>query len=236
VLQVKSFASTIKEECFNPIGCAKKWLSKERISARLPILRWLPEYDLETGVSDLIAGLTVGLMVIPQGIAYAIVAGLPPQYGLYSAFMGSFVYCVLGSSKDVAIGPTGIMALMTGVYASDGPEYAVLLSFLSSLVILACSFLRLGFLIDFLSIPVNIGFTSAASITIASSQVKSLLGLTIPSNEKSSLHLGVLDGWIDIVTHITTCRWQDATLGLVCCVILLCLRVIIKLIFGCVQK
>ena len=61
--------------------------------------------------------MTVGLTVIPQGIAYAIVAGLPPQYGLYSAFMGCFVYCVFGSSKDITIGPTAIMALMTGVHA-----------------------------------------------------------------------------------------------------------------------
>ena len=190
-------------------------------------MSWLPSYDLECAVSDLIAGVTVGLTVIPQGIAYAIVAGLPPQYGLYSAFMGCFVYCVFGSSKDITIGPTAIMALMTGVHAQYGPDYAVLLAFLSGLIVLACGLLQLGFLIDFISVPVIAGFTSAAALTIASGQVKSLLGLTIPSDEKSHLHLGVVDGWIDVFTHIKTCRWQDAALGLICCVILLSLRVII---------
>ena len=169
--------------------------------------------------------MTVGLTVIPQGIAYAIVAGLPPQYGLYSAFMGCFVYCIFGSSKDITIGPTAIMAIMTGVHAQYGPDYAVLLAFLSGIIILACGLLQLGFLIDFISVPVIAGFTSAAALTIASGQIKSLLGLTIPSEEKSHLHLGVVDGWIDVFTHIQTCRWQDATLGLICCVILLSLRV-----------
>eukprot|EP00092_Neocalanus_flemingeri_P034435 GFUD01037444.1.p1 GENE.GFUD01037444.1~~GFUD01037444.1.p1 ORF type:complete len:657 (+),score=135.37 GFUD01037444.1:71-2041(+) len=211
-----------------PAGCVQKCCSKKTLTSRLPIVSWLPAYDLECAVSDLIAGVTVGLTVIPQGIAYAIVAGLPPQYGLYSAFMGCFLYCVFGSSKDITIGPTAIMALMTGVHAQYGPDYAVLLAFLSGLIILACGLLQLGFLIDFISVPVIAGFTSAAALTIASSQVKSLLGLTIPSDEKSHLHLGVVDGWIDVFTHIKTCRWQDAALGLICCVILLCLRALNK--------
>lgn len=207
-----------------PSGCLKKCCNKKTLTSRLPIVSWLPAYDLECAISDLIAGVTVGLTVIPQGIAYAIVAGLPPQYGLYSAFMGCFVYCMFGSSKDITIGPTAIMAIMTGVHAQYGPDYAVLLAFLSGLIVLACGLLQLGFLIDFISVPVIAGFTSAAALTIASGQVKSLLGLTIPSDEKSHTHLGVVDGWIDVFTHIQTCRWQDATLGLICCVILLSLR------------
>eukprot|EP00090_Calanus_glacialis_P015453 TRINITY_DN24401_c0_g1_i1.p1 TRINITY_DN24401_c0_g1~~TRINITY_DN24401_c0_g1_i1.p1 ORF type:complete len:653 (-),score=122.04 TRINITY_DN24401_c0_g1_i1:57-2015(-) len=207
-----------------PAGCVQKCCSKKTLTSRLPIVSWLPAYDRECAISDLIAGVTVGLTVIPQGIAYAIVAGLPPQYGLYSAFMGCFVYCVFGSSKDITIGPTAIMALMTGVHAKYGPDYAVLLAFLSGLIVLACGLLQLGFLIDFISVPVIAGFTSAAALTIASGQIKSLFGLTIPSDEKSHTHLGVVDGWIDVFTHIDSCRWQDATLGLICCVILLSLR------------
>ena len=112
---------------------------KKHLSRKLPVTDWLPNYNLNFAISDLIAGLTVGLTVIPQvsrpmrardrvtwppyspligqGIAYAIVAGLPPQYGLYSAFMGCFVYCVFGSCKDITIGPTAIMALMTGEWS-----------------------------------------------------------------------------------------------------------------------
>ena len=141
----------------------------------------------------MIAGVTVGLTVIPQGIAYAVVAGLPPQYGLYSAFMGCFTYCFFGSAKDITIGPTAIMALMTNTYAQYGPQYAVLLSFLSGLIILLCGLLRLGFLIDFISVPVIAGFTSAAALTIASGQWKSLLGLSIDSAHKSHTHAGVVD-------------------------------------------
>ena len=166
----------------------------------------MPEYDLSSAISDLIAGLTVGLTVIPQGIAYAVVAGLPPQYGLYSAFVGCFVYCVFGSCKDITIGPTAIMALMTSMHAKHGPEYAVLLSFLSGLIIFLCGLLQLGFLIDFISVPVIAGFTSAAALTIASGQWKSLLGLQV--EHRSHTHAGVVDYYIDIVNYINTSRWQ----------------------------
>ena len=154
---------------------------KKHLSRKLPVTDWLPNYNLNFAISDLIAGLTVGLTVIPQvsrpmrardrvtwppyspligqGIAYAIVAGLPPQYGLYSAFMGCFVYCVFGSCKDITIGPTAIMALMTSVHAQVtscyfillsististqyGPQYAVLLTFLSGIIILLCGLLQ----------------------------------------------------------------------------------------------
>ena len=131
---------------------------RKHLKRKVPITEWLPEYNLNFAVSDLIAGLTVGLTVIPQGIAYAIVAGLPPQYGLYSAFMGCFVYCIFGSCKDITIGPTAIMALMTSVHAQYGPEYAVLLTLLSGIIILFCGLLQLGFLIDFISVPGNARF------------------------------------------------------------------------------
>lgn len=199
---------------------------KKSVKAKLPILTWLPKYQTDSAVSDMIAGVTVGLTVIPQGIAYAVVAGLPPQYGLYSAFMGCFTYCVFGSAKDITIGPTAIMALMTNTYAQYGPQYAVLLSFLAGIIILICGLLRLGFLIDFISVPVIAGFTSAAALTIASGQWKSLLGLSIDSHHKSHTHAGVIDYYIDIVHNIETIRWQDAVLGLCCSVILLSLRAI----------
>jgi len=196
--------------------------TKKYFKKRLPILSWIHEYNLEKFISDAIAGITVGLTVIPQGIAYAVVAGLAPQYGLYSAFMGCFVYCIFGSSKDITIGPTAIMALMTQVHAQYGPDYAVLLSFLSGLIILSFGILQLGFLIDFISVPVIAGFTSAAAITIASGQVKSLLGLEI--DHKSHLHLGIVDGWIDVFKYIQSIRWEDAVLGVVCSILLLSLR------------
>jgi len=204
-----------------PSPCSSESVKKQ-VCKRLPIISWLPQYNTEKAISDAIAGVTVGLTVIPQGIAYAVVAGLEPQYGLYSAFMGCFAYCIFGSTKDITIGPTAIMALMTGVHAQLGPDYAVLLAFLSGLIILSCGLLRLGFLIDFISVPVIAGFTSAAAITIASSQVKGLLGVVI--EHKSHLHLGAVNSWIDVFTYIHTYKWRDMVLGLSCCALLTLLR------------
>ena len=117
------------------------------------------------------------------------------------------------------------MALMTGVHTKRGHEYAVLLSFLSGCIILLCDILHLGFLIEFISLPVISGFTSAAAVTIASLQINNLLGLSIPYNERSKLNLGVVDSWIDVATHLERLRWEDAGLGLASCLLLLGLRV-----------
>ena len=191
---------------------ARNCCSKKNLYKRLPILEWLPKYDKVKAVSDLIAGVTVGLTVIPQGIAYATVAELPPQYGLYSAFMGCFAYCVFGTSKDITVGPTAIMAIISAEHANKGPELAVLLAFLAGLIIFALGVCQLGFVIDFISVPVTAGFTSAAAITIASTQIKALFGLDIPQEDKSHIH-GIVGTYIDIFKHLDTIRWTDTVLG-----------------------
>uniref|UniRef100_A0A452STK0 Sodium-independent sulfate anion transporter n=1 Tax=Ursus americanus TaxID=9643 RepID=A0A452STK0_URSAM len=185
----------------------------------LPILAWLPDYSLQWLKMDLIAGLSVGLTVIPQALAYAEVAGLPPQYGLYSAFMGCFVYFFLGTSRDVTLGPTAIMSLLVSFYTFHEPAYAVLLAFLSGCIQLAMGFLRLGFLLDFISCPVIKGFTSAATITIGFGQIKNLLGLQdIPRQFFLQVY--------QIFRKVGETRYLvgDAVLGLVCMVLLLVLR------------
>ncbi|XP_053658078.1 sodium-independent sulfate anion transporter-like [Anopheles marshallii] len=193
--------------------CNRKFLLK-----RLPILQWLPEYEASFLLEDIVAGLSVGLTVIPQGIAFAVMANLEPQYGLYSAFMGCFVYCVFGSCKDLTIGPTAIMALMVQVYVGSlGADFAILLTFLTGCIILMFGLLNLGFLVQFISMPVTAGFTSAAAITIASGQVKSLLGLPGRSNE-------FVHSWINVYQHIGETRLWDAVLGVVTIVMLLILR------------
>ncbi|OAD61939.1 Sodium-independent sulfate anion transporter [Eufriesea mexicana] len=158
-------------------SCRKKLLYK-----RVPIVSWIQKYRKDYIVSDLVAGITVGLTVIPQAIAYANVAGLPLQYGLYSSFMACFVYTIFGSCKDVPVGPTAIIAILTRetLQKSDlGPDFAVLLTFISGCVCLLMGILHLGFLLDFISGPVSVGFTSAAAIIIATSQVKDILGIRI---------------------------------------------------------
>uniref|UniRef100_A0A8C0HH44 Solute carrier family 26 member 11 n=1 Tax=Chelonoidis abingdonii TaxID=106734 RepID=A0A8C0HH44_CHEAB len=191
--------------------------SYHTVQRRLPVLRWLPQYSLGWLQLDLIAGVTVGLTVVPQALAYAEVAGLPVQYGLYSSFMGCFVYCLLGTSKDVTLGPTAIMSLLVSSYAFHDPAYAVLLTFLSGCIQLAMGLLHLGFLLDFVSCPVIKGFTSAASVTISFNQVKNILGL---HNIPRQFFLQVYHTF----QRIGETRAGDALLGLVCLAVLVGLR------------
>uniref|UniRef100_A0A182K947 STAS domain-containing protein n=1 Tax=Anopheles christyi TaxID=43041 RepID=A0A182K947_9DIPT len=197
--------------------CCRGICTRKQLFKRFPILQWLPSYRVDYLVDDIVAGLSVALTVIPQGIAYAAIANLDPQYGLYSAFMGCFIYCILGSCKDVTIGPTAIMSLMINAHVgNNGPELAILSAFVSGCVILLLGILNLGFLVQFISFPVSSGFTSAAAITIASGQVKSLLGISAQSNE-------FLDSWINVFENIQDIRLWDSVLGIVTIVLLLVL-------------
>ncbi|PNI14217.1 SLC26A11 isoform 1, partial [Pan troglodytes] len=191
--------------------------SPAAVQRRLPILAWLPSYSLQWLKMDFVAGLSVGLTAIPQALAYAEVAGLPPQYGLYSAFMGCFVYFFLGTSRDVTLGPTAIMSLLVSFYTFHEPAYAVLLAFLSGCIQLAMGLLRLGFLLDFISYPVIKGFTSAAAVTIGFGQIKNLLGL---QNIPRPFFLQVYHTFL----RIAETSVGDAVLGLVCMLLLLVLK------------
>lgn len=183
--------------------------TREHALRRLPFLVWGPQYNLRKFVSDAIAGITVGLTSIPQSIAYAVVANLEPQYGLYSNFMGSFVYALFGSVKEIAIAPTAITALMVQhIVLELGPAGAVLSSFLSGCIALLLGLLNFGFVVQFISMPVITGFITAAALTIISSQLKSLIGIS--SAGRSS---GFVDSWVNVVENIGQTRLWDALLG-----------------------
>ncbi|XP_045606141.1 sodium-independent sulfate anion transporter-like [Procambarus clarkii] len=210
----------------NKVG---RCLSRKTLHRRLPCLGWLRGYSSECLLGDLVAGFTVGLMIIPQALAYGIVAGLPPNYGLYSAFIPCFVYFLLGSTMELNIGPTAIMALMTYQYTSHGgPDYAVLLAFIAGVIELVAGVINLGFLINFISQPVISGFTSAAAITIASSQLKPLFGLRVDTK-------GLINTWVAVFSNIQDFRWQDLTLGLACTVILFLLKEVRTVRWPCVD-
>ncbi|XP_042748544.1 sodium-independent sulfate anion transporter isoform X2 [Lagopus leucura] len=201
---------------WGPREPGQRWWQRA-VLRRLPVLGWLPRYSLSCLRLDLIAGVTVGLTVVPQALAYAEVAGLPVQYGLYSSFVGCFVYCLLGTAKDVTLGPTAIMSLLVSSYAFHDPAYAVLLAFLSGCIQLAMGLLHLGFLLDFVSCPVIKGFTSAASITISFNQVKNILGLQgIPRQFFLQVY--------ETLRRIGETRVGDAVLGLSCLAALAGLR------------
>ncbi|XP_048847153.1 sodium-independent sulfate anion transporter-like [Brienomyrus brachyistius] len=160
-----------------PSGRVGLWPTYGTLKAWLPILGWLPRYRYSWLQMDLIAGFTVGLTTVPQSLAYAEVVGLPPQYGLYSALMGGFIYCIFGTSKDVVLGPTAIMSLLCAPHVGHHPGHAVLLTFLCGVIQVIMAILRLGFLLDHISDSVIKGFTCAAAVTIVFGQLKNLLGV-----------------------------------------------------------
>ncbi|XP_056136634.1 sodium-independent sulfate anion transporter [Lampris incognitus] len=202
-------------------GQLKAFFSYYKLKALLPVLSWLPRYNRRWLQMDLIAGLTVGLTAIPQSLAYAEVAGLPVQYGLYSAFMGGLIYALLGTAKDLTLGPTAIMSLLCSSVVGGKPNRAVLLSLLCGAIQAAMALLRLGFLLDFISFPVIKGFTCAAAITIGFGQVKNILGLKgVPQQFFLEVYYTFY--------KITEARIGDVVLGLICLVLLLMLALMKK--------
>lgn len=162
-----------------------------RFKQFLPALDWLPRYKNEQLKGDLSAGLTVGVMLIPQGMAYAMIAGLPPIYGLYASTIPLILYAFLGTSRQLAVGPVAMVSLLTaagiGALAESGSEtyiaLAIALALFVGLIQLALGISRMGFLVNFLSHPVISGFTSAAALVIGLSQLKHLLGINLGRSE-----------------------------------------------------
>jgi sulfate permease, SulP family len=157
----------------------------------VPILDWLPQYTREQLQGDLSAGLTVGVMLIPQGMAYAMIAGLDPIHGLYAVTVPLILYAILGTSRQLAVGPVAMISLLTaagiGALNPETPEmyllYAFTAAFLVGVFQFAMGIFRLGFLVNLLSHPVISGFTSAAAIIIGLSQLKHLLRIDLPKSE-----------------------------------------------------
>ncbi|KAM9770109.1 sodium-independent sulfate anion transporter [Menidia menidia] len=194
-------------------AAARRCCSYGALKAWLPVLSWLPSYRWKYLQMDVLAGLTVGMTTVPQALAYAEVAGLPVQYGLYSAFMGGFVYALLGTSKDVTLGPTAIMSLLCSSVVGGQPPRAVLLSLLCGLIQALMALLRLGFLLDFVSYPVIKGFTCAAAVTIGFGQVKNILGLRgVPQQFFLEVYC--------TLSRVPEARVGDVVLGLICLVLL----------------
>ncbi len=156
-----------------------------------PFLGWFEESNVGTVRADLIAGVTVALVLIPQSMAYAQLAGLPAYYGLYAAFLPPMVASLFGSSHQLATGPVAIVSLMTAaalepLAAAGSVEYiayAVLLALLVGLFQLTLGVLRLGLIVNFLSHPVVNGFTNAAALIIATSQLSKIFGVYVDGAE-----------------------------------------------------
>ncbi len=180
----------------------------------LPILAWLPHYHRRLLGADLLAGIIVTVMVIPQSLAYALLAGLPAVVGLYASILPAVLYALLGTSRTLAVGPVAIIALMTGAALSGvatpgSPEYlqaALVLSLLSGLMLTAMGLLRLGFFTNFLSHPVIAGFLSASGLLIAASQIGHLLGLEASGYTATTLVA-------NLVGQLGQVHWPTLALG-----------------------
>lgn len=156
-----------------------------------PIFEWLPKYKKKYLAGDFSAGITVGIMLIPQGMAYALIAGLPPIYGLYAALIPNLIYVFTGSSRKLAVGPVALDSLivassLAAMKLANVEEYismAIFLALFVGVIQLVMGFMRLGFLSNFLSRPVVSGFTVAAAFVIGISQLKHFFGLEISTNK-----------------------------------------------------
>ncbi|KAK2599944.1 hypothetical protein QQS21_005328 [Conoideocrella luteorostrata] len=160
----------------------------EYLAEKLPVAQWLPHYDYRWIVQDTIAGITVGVMLIPQGLAYAKIANISIVNGLYSSFFPPALYFFLGTSKELSAGPTSILGLLTAEAVESlseegyrATEIASAVAFMVGIYALAIGLLKLGFLLDFVSAPVLTGWISAVAIVIGLGQVGSLVGLDTPS-------------------------------------------------------
>ena len=158
----------------------------------MPFLDWVSTYKKAYFIKDLLAGLTVGIVLVPQGMAYAMIAGLPPVHGLYAALFPVLTYAFLGTSRKIAVGPVAMDSLLVavglGTLAITGVEnyikMVVVLALMVGAIQLVLGVLRMGFLVNFLSKPVISGFTSAAAIIIILSQLKHLLGISVENSNK----------------------------------------------------
>ncbi|WP_373074406.1 SulP family inorganic anion transporter [Zeaxanthinibacter enoshimensis] len=191
-----------------------------------PILDWLGSYKRKDLPKDLLAGLTIGIVLIPQGMAYAMIAGLPPVYGLYAAVFPIIVYTLLGTSRQLGVGPVAMDSILLasglGALSINGIENYIALAILLTFMVGALQFIlgisRMGFLVNFLSRPVISGFTSAAAIIIIFSQLKHLLGTEIAARAD------FVNTFIQSIQSIPDTHVFTLVIGLVAIVAIILLR------------
>ena len=192
-----------------------------------PFLDWFSGYNLSLFKADGIAGLTVALVLIPQSMAYAQLAGMPAYYGLYAAFLPPMVAALFGSSRQLATGPVAVVSLMTAAslepLATAGSEgyiaYAILLSLLVGIFQLLLGVLRLGLVVNFLSHPVVNGFTNAAAIIIATSQLSKMFGVNVDNAEH---HYETIIRVVQSALHYT--HWPTFAIGALALAIMIVLK------------
>src|SRR6056297_1404995 len=200
-----------------------------KLSDYVPAAEWLPQYNKGLLTSDMIAAIIVTIMLIPQSLAYAMLAGLPPEIGLYASMLPLVGYAIFGTSKAMAVGPVAVVSLMTaaavGQIAEPGSDEAIVaamvLAAASGIFLAIVGALRLGALANFLSHPVITGFIGASAILIAMSQMKHILGVDLEGHT-------VLEVGSDLIVSLGDTNITTALIGLVSLAALLWIRMGLK--------
>jgi len=200
-----------------------------RLQSYFPILTWGRSYNRQTLTSDLIAAVIVTIMLIPQSLAYALLAGLPPEVGLYASILPLLAYAVFGTSSALAVGPVAVVSLMTasavGRIAAEGsvdyPSAAIMLALLSGVMLTLMGLFRLGFVANFLSHPVISGFITASGIIIATSQIGGLFGIKTEGHTLPELAISI---W----TNLGAINLWTLAVGAVALALLLWIRLDLK--------
>ncbi|XWS76356.1 hypothetical protein CRYUN_Cryun01aG0169300 [Craigia yunnanensis] len=220
----KSFKNSLKETFFpdDPLRQFKNKTSSRKIILGLqyflPILEWAPRYSLQFLKADLISGITIASLAIPQGISYAKLANLPPILGLYSSFIPPLVYAMMGSSRDLAVGTVAVASLLTAsmlgqeVNATENPtlylHLAFTATFFAGLLQASLGLLRLGFIVDFLSHATIVGFMAGAATVVCLQQLKGILGL-----DHFTHSTDIISVLRSVFTQTHEWRWESGVLG-----------------------
>ncbi|XP_027535188.1 prestin isoform X1 [Neopelma chrysocephalum] len=232
---------TLKQKIAHSCRCTSK-KAKSHLYSFLPILKWLPRYPVkEYLLGDIISGVSTGVMQLPQGLAYALLAAVPPVFGLYSSFYPVFLYTFFGTSKHISIGTFAVVSMMVGgVAVREVPDemisldynstnvtdardikrvqVAVTLAFLSGIIQLCLGFLRFGFVAIYLTEPLVRGFTTAAAVHVFTSQLKYFLGI---KTSRYSGPLSVVYSIAAVLSNITMTNIAALIVGSTCIVLLL---------------
>ncbi|XP_050179593.1 prestin isoform X4 [Myiozetetes cayanensis] len=232
---------TLRQKIAHSCRCTSK-KAKSRLYSFLPILKWLPRYPVkEYLLGDIISGISTGVMQLPQGLAYALLAAVPPVFGLYSSFYPVFLYTFFGTSKHISIGTFAVVSMMVGgVAVREVPDemisldynstnvtdardtrrvqVAVTLAFLSGIIQLCLGFLRFGFVAIYLTEPLVRGFTTAAAVHVFTSQLKYFLGI---KTSRYSGPLSVVYSIAAVLSNITMTNIAALIVGSTCIVLLL---------------
>ncbi|KAJ1919887.1 hypothetical protein H4219_001667 [Mycoemilia scoparia] len=231
-------------EYIEPIPSVRTWVKdtvvptksgiKDYIISLFPIATWIYRYNLTWFIGDLVAGLTVGVVVIPQGMAYAKLAMLPPEFGLYSSFVGVVIYFMFATSKDITIGPVAVMSTLVGNILTETlphlPQYkdtpwviAGCLSIICGCIVTAIGLLRLGFIVDFIPLPAIAAFMTGSALNIAMGQIPALMGNNSNKNYNTRAPTYLVFG--NFFKYIKDCN-LNAAIGLTALFLLYLIRFI----------